>query len=101
MVSVVYRVVAKNNKEKDFKKIAIKCDECAHESKDCLYYSFFQSITNPNDFIVYYRFTNKKAQDEHIKKLQQKIGPAKDNRDLPAKFLELLQEEELVLFKTK
>lgn len=99
MISVVYRVTAKPGMEDDFRKVALECTKIAHESKDCLYYSFFQSLTNPQDFIVYYRFTTKKAQDIHIKHLQERIGPAEGDRDLPIKFLELLQDEEVVLLK--
>lgn len=101
MVTVVYKVTTKPGLEHKFKDIALQCTRCAHESKDCLYYSFFQSITNPFEFIVYYRFTSKKAQDIHITNLQKKIGPAEDAQDLPVKFLELLEDDEVVLFKTR
>ncbi|SRR6266404_4857165 len=101
MVTVVYRVVAKKGEEKNFEQIAKICVECAHESKECLYYQFFKSITKPNEFLVYYRFKNKKAQDIHIQNLHKKIGPAKKDRDLPIKFTELLSEEEVILFKLK
>lgn len=101
MVTVIYRVVAKEGKEEEFKKIALLCTQCAHESKDCLYYTFFRSVTNPQEFLVYYRFKNKKAQDKHIENLHRKIGPAESKRDLPVKFLELLDEEEIVSFKLK
>lgn len=101
MVTVVYRVTTKPGMDEKFKDIALQCTKCAHESEDCLYYSFYQSIVNPNEFIVYYRFTNKRAQDIHIKNLQEKIGPSKGNRDLPIKFLELLQDEEVVVFKIR
>lgn len=101
MVTVVYRVVTKSGNEETFRQVALKCVECAHESKDCLYYNFFQSLTDPKEFIVYYRFTSKEAQDKHIENLHKKIGPARSGRDLPIKFLELLQDEEVVLFKLK
>lgn len=101
MVTVVYRMQTKEGKEDEFKKIALKCEECAKESNGCLYYSFFRSLTNPREFLVYYRFTNRKAQDAHIENLQKKIGPAESKRDLPNKFLNLLDEEEVVLFKLK
>jgi quinol monooxygenase YgiN len=101
MVTVVYKVVTKEGNEEKFKEIALKCQQCAHESEECLYYSFFQSITDPKEFLVYYRFKDKKAQDKHILNLQKKIGPAKGKRDLPNKFLELLSDEEVVLFKLK
>lgn len=101
MVTVVYRVLTKTGKESEFKKIALMCVECAHESRDCLHYSFFQSLINPREFIVYYRFTSKKAQDRHIENLQKKIGPAKSKQDLPDKFLDLLDEEEVVLLKLR
>lgn len=96
MVTVVYRVVAKEGKDKEFKQIALKCVECAYESKDCLYYTFFRSLTDPREFMVYYKFTNKEAQDRHIENLGKKIGPARQNRDLPENFLRLLDEEELI-----
>jgi len=99
MLSVVYRVVIKTDKIEEFEKIALLCTKCAHEDEDCLYYSFFRSLTNPQDFIVYYRFTDKEAQDRHIKNLHLKIGPPRTSRDLSEKFLELLADEELVLFK--
>ena len=101
MVTVVYRVLTKTGKENEFKKIALLCEKSAHESKDCLYYSFFRSLTNKREFIVYYRFRNRKAQDKHIENLQKKIGPADSKRDLPDKFLNLLDEEEVILFKLK
>jgi quinol monooxygenase YgiN len=101
MVTVVYRVLTKKGKEDEFKKIARICTKCAHESKDCLYYEFFRSLTNPREFLVYYRFKTRAAQDAHIAHLQEKIGPAESKRDLPDKFLKLLDEEEVILFKLK
>jgi quinol monooxygenase YgiN len=101
MVTVVYRVLIKKGKESEFKKIAIQCVKYAHESSGCLSYAFFRSLTNPREFLVHYRFTNKKAQDKHIENLHKKIGPAEGDRDLPRKFLNLLDDEEVVLFKLK
>jgi len=101
MVTVVYKVVTKKNKQEDFKKVALICQKCAHKSKECLYYNFFQSLTNPQEFLVYYRFKTKKGQDKHIEKLIEALGPSPSNRDLPFKFLNLLSNEEVVLFKTR
>lgn len=101
MITIVYRVVVKKGKEGEFKKIALTCERCAHESKDCVYYSFFRSLTNPREFLVHYKFTSRAAQDRHIENLQKKIGPGKSKRDLPDKFLHLLEEEDVVLFKLK
>lgn len=101
MVTVVYRVLTKKGKEDEFKKIARICTDCAHESQECLYYEFFRSLSNPREFLVYYRFTNRKAQDAHIAHLHEKIGSAESKRDLPDKFLKLLDEEEVILFKLK
>ena len=101
MVTVVYKVLIKEGKEEQFKEIALKCEECAHSSKDCIYYTFYRSLNNPRDFIVSYRFTSKEAQDNHIEKLQEVIGPAPNKRDLPSKFLELVESEDVVLFDVK
>lgn len=101
MLSVVYRVVTQIHKEEEFEEIARLCSKCAHEDKDCLYYSFYKSLTNPKEFIVYYKFTDKNAQDRHILNLHQKIGPPRKGRDLPERFLELLEDEELILFKNE
>lgn len=101
MVTVVYRVQAQKGREREFQKIALTCVECARANKDCLYYSFFKSLTDPKEFIVYNRFKSRKAQDIHIANLQEKIGPAKSKRDLPNNFLKLLDEEEVVLFNLK
>ncbi|MCF7815578.1 MAG: antibiotic biosynthesis monooxygenase [Candidatus Pacebacteria bacterium] len=101
MVTVVYRVLAKKGKERQFEKIALKCVECAHESKNCISYAFFKSLTNSREFLVYYKFASKKAQDVHIENLHKKIRPAENKRGLPDKFLSLLDEEEVVLLKLK
>jgi len=98
---MVYRVVAKEGEENALRSIVRECVSYAHESKDCLYYTFFESLTKPGEFIVYYRFTNKAAQDVHIKHLQEKIGPAKEEGDLPIKFLNLVATEEIVFFENK
>lgn len=101
MVTVVYRVVTKIGAEEKFKKIAFICEDCAHKSKECLYYAFFQSLKNPREFLVYYRFKSKKGQDRHIDKLREVLGPSPSKRDLPLKFLELLSDEDVILFKTR
>jgi quinol monooxygenase YgiN len=101
MITVVYRVLAKKGMEDEFEKIARTCVVCAHESKDCISYAFFKSLTNRREFIVHYKFRSKKAQDAHIANLHAKIGPAKSKYDLPDKFLNLLDEEELVLLKRR
>ena len=100
MITVVSKVLTKVGAHaKEFETIARKCVTCAHESKDCISYSFFKSLTNPREFIVHYKFKSKRAQNEHIENLQKKIGPAKNKRDLPDKFLDLLDEEEVVLLR--
>ncbi len=80
MVTVIYKVLTKQNKEKQFEEVAIKCEEIARSSKDCIYYSFFRSLSNPREFVVYYRFSSKEAQDKHTEKLQKALGPAPDKR---------------------
>jgi len=99
MVTVVYRIVAKKGKEKQLKKIAFEFVNIARKSKDCIRYSFFQSLTNSKELIVHYVFTNLKAQNKHIEKLHEAFGPTPLKRDLPKKFLSLIKEEELVLFR--
>ncbi len=101
MVTVIYKVLTKQNKEKQFEEVAIKCEEIARSSKDCIYYSFFRSLSNPREFVVYYRFSSKEAQDKHTEKLQKALGPAPDKRDLPIIFLELVESEEVILFDVK
>lgn len=98
---MVYRVEIKKGEEENFKKIALKCVQSARKSKDCLKYSFFQSIDNPQEFIVHYRFKSLAAQNRHIANLQKILGPSPNNqaRDLPKKFVDLLSDEEIVLFK--
>ncbi len=100
MVTVVYKVVIKTGSEEEFRKVALKCEECAHMSEECLYYSFFRSLDNPREFLVYYRFKTKSGQDKHIEKLREVLGPSPSKRDLPHKFLDLLSAEEVILFKT-
>lgn len=99
MLTMVYRVVVKAGCEELFQDVALKCTECAHESADCLYYTFYASLANPREFLVYYRFTDKAAQDRHIEHLQHKIGPASGKGELPDAFLDLIEEEEIVFFQ--
>ena len=99
MITVVYRIVAKEGKREELIQIIHQFTKCAHKSVDCHYYTFFQSLENNKEFLVYYRFANKIAQDDHIKNLHKKIGPAPTGRDLPEKFLNLIDQEELILFK--
>lgn len=101
MITVVYRVVAKEGQSQNLESVISEFVKCAHESTDCVYYTFFRSISNPLEYLVYYRFTSKLAQDEHIKNLHTKVGPPRIERDLPEKFLDLLDQEELVLFEDK
>lgn len=101
MITVVYRVVAKEGQSQNLENIISDFEQCAHESPDCIYYTFFKSISNSLEYLVYYRFATKLAQDEHIKNLQTKVGPPRIGRDLPEKFLDLLDQEELVLFEDK
>jgi quinol monooxygenase YgiN len=98
MVVVVYRVIVKEKKEEDFKKIALTCTESALKSTDCIKYTFFQALDNPREFLVYYRFKDLDAQKNHIENLRKVLGPSPEGRDLPRKFIELLEDEELVLF---
>lgn len=98
MLTMIYRVVAKPGKSEEFRKVALECEKVAHSSPDCLSYTFYESLNNPHEFIVYYKFTNKEAQDRHILKLQSVLGPAKNGRDLPTKFTDLLASEEIVYF---
>lgn len=99
MITVVYRMVTYVGKEKVFEEVAKKCIESARSSKGCIKYSFFRSLTNPCEFLVHYQFTTKKDQDVHIENLKKLLGPSPTGRDLPLKFIELLKEEDVVLFK--
>lgn len=98
MVTVVYRVVTKKGKEEEFKKIALQCVSCARKSKECIRYTFFQALDNPREYLVYYRFTSLEGQTNHIENLRKILGPSPSGRDLPKKFIELLEEEDVVLF---
>ena len=77
-------------KEHEFEKMIQEFTDCAHESSECLIYSFFKSFSEPGGYIVFYKFTSKKAQDEHIANLAKKIGPAKSKGELLEKFFELI-----------
>lgn len=98
MVVVVYRVVTKKGKEEEFKQIALTCTKSALTSNDCKKYTFFQAIDNPREFLVYYRFKDLEAQKTHVDNLRNILGPSPAGRDLPAKFIELLDDEEVILF---
>lgn len=98
MVTVVYRVVTKRNKEKEFKNIALQCVSCARKSKECVKYTFFQALDNPREYLVYYRFSSLQGQTKHIENLRKILGPSPLGRDLPKKFIDLLEDEEVVLF---
>lgn len=99
MITVVYRVVAKAGAVQELEKVIGQFTAIALSSSDCLKYSFYKSLNNPNEFIVHYNFKSKESQDFHIQKLQSEVGPPRKGRDLPEKFLGLLSEEELVLFE--
>jgi len=101
MVTVVYKVQVKEGREEEFRGVALACERVAHESRGCIYYSFFRSLTNSREFVVFYRFSSKRAQDSHIKHLQEVLGSADKGRDLPRKFMDLVENEDLVLFNVE
>ena len=101
MVTVVYRVIVKKGKENNFKEIAFVCTKSARKSNNCLKYTFFQAIDNPREFLVHYKFKNIDDQKIHIENLRKLLGSSPKGRDLPAKFIDLLEAEEVVLFDQK
>ena len=98
MVTVVYRMTTKPGREQEFIELVKQFRESALQTTGCITYTFYQSLTDTNSFIVYYRFASKEDQDQHVSNLIRKFGRAAAGSNLPLKFTELLAEDEVILF---
>lgn len=97
MVTVVYRMKVKQGCEGEFEDLVGQFRKSALETDGCITYTFYKSLADPAEFIVYYRFESRGSQDKHIKNLIKKFGPALRGRDLPGAFLDLIAEDELIM----
>jgi quinol monooxygenase YgiN len=63
---VLARIYIKNRSAEDFKKHAAVIIKKTRTEKGCLFYSLYQDITRPNEFIFYEEYADQNALDIHF-----------------------------------
>jgi quinol monooxygenase YgiN len=64
---VIALIFIKNESIETFKKQAVALIQKTRNEKGCLFYSLFQDISNPGEFLFYEEYANQDALDIHFK----------------------------------
>ena len=98
MIKIVYRVVIKQGREKEFKTLAEKT-LVPHASSltGCVLFTLFDNHANHHEFIFYEIWQNEGAVDNYYKELIQLLGKSSPGKIFPDKLNDFIDEEEDIL----
>ena len=100
MITIVYRMIVKKGQEAAFKELAESVlIPQAQNNKDCLVFSFHQSLTNSCEFLLYERYVDKIAHTQHQQKLVLLLGPSTSDSGLPDAVTAYFERTEDVLYQ--
>lgn len=98
MIKIVYRVVIKRGREKEFKILAEKVlVPHASQLTGCVLFTFFDNHINPCEFIFYEIWKNEEAVNNYYKELILLLGKNSPGKIFPDKFNDFIEEEENIL----
>lgn len=98
MVKIVYRVVVKQGKNREFKKLAedVLIPQ-ANRISGCILFSMFENKSNPREFIFYETWEDSKNVEEYYKNLIAVMGKNSFGGVFPDKLNDFIEEEEDML----
>lgn len=100
MISIVFKMTIKKGKEEEFKEVVNKLVLSALiKPNSAVYYSFYNSLANKQDFILYERWDNKGDWQAHLDRLVTILGPKAEDSILPKNLLDYFEKTEDILYK--
>jgi len=98
MIRIIYRITAKEDQERAFKKLAddILIAE-AKKMSGCQLFSLFQNTQNPREFIFHELWQAHSDVDEYKQRLVEILGEPHPGEEFPAKMNDLIEEDEDII----
>ena len=100
MITIFFYVTVKPGKEHEFHDLVIRLTNISRsEDAGCLSYVFHQQQgVYPSRYVLYEQWSDQQALDAHVAHLQTLLGPPLPGGRLPAAFLHLCDNTQVVRY---
>ena len=99
MLTILFHMVIKTEREQDFDRLARELMTSTHaEDKGCIQYAVYRRADNPGQAVLIEQWENEESLLAHIARLQRVLGPPAPGARLPKALLDHFESFEAVRY---